>query len=881
MRSIMQISRKGTFWFLVLLFATSLVRPGSGQDYLGVLPELMKPEVAERLGLSEEQRDQIRGVVRSRSMAAVGLAAQLDEAPLDQQGALRADFGRESERLAFELLSAEQKSKVEKFRVESMGMLALEDAEVAKELNLADWQQEVIAEWRKKVQRNRRGPAAEQVRDEAERDIRSQISDSQYEMWRFLAGQISDRPADAPSPPDRQAPDQSSPVETVVAANEVQPAKSADENAFLPVEDILLEINFQDAPWSEVIKWLAAQADLSLQTSAIPPGTFTYRDRARKYPVSDAMDIINGSMLSTGHQLIRSGRILRCIDFESIPDEEIRGAFIREIADVVDDKELQRRGDYEPVTRIFSLVRLDPTEVKEDVDQLLSIQGTATAISSTGDLIVTDMARNVRAIRDMIERAEDPATARGSAVQTIPLKHITADEILMAARPLLGLEEEVNTSDEISISTTLFGTTIFAKGDADKVQILRDLVKQMDVAPEENAAIGQMETPEIRRHKVLGTDLELAYQIASQMLAGSPEVRLAKDESASQLVLQARPSEHQMIAKMLTDLQGETSDFQVIQLEKLDPQLAIAAIKKFFNLTDSSDGTDGSPVIDGDLLARQVWVKGSATQVSQIRQFLDNLEQNTRSTNPFGDKLMQIPLTGRSAERALEQAQQMWEMVGGGNRIRILTPGQSTGGGLPQKSLAPNTNEKEAAKVSTPNSKAPVREADRASTAPRGVPAAGRFVTAPQTGNSVTDELASPSDQSVSGGEIVVMQGPNGLIVSSEDPEALARFQEVMNMLASQAAFGASDPTVIYLKNIKADAAKELLETIMSGTSGSSDSGGLLGGMASSVLGGLGGGMFGAMLGGGGGSDLLGSSSGLASGDYTITADPRLNALVI
>jgi hypothetical protein len=72
-----------------------------------------------------------------------------------------------------------------------------------------------------------------------------------------------------------------------------------------------------------------------------------------------------------------------------------------------------------------------------------------------------------------------------------------------------------------------------------------------------------------------------------------------------------------------------------------------------------------------------------------------------------------------------------------------------------------------------------------------------------------------------------------------------------------------------------------LLETIMSGSAGSSSSGGgsLLGDLAGGVMGG---GMFGALLGGGGSSSTSSpSSSGLASGDYSITSDPRLNALII
>ena len=41
------------------------------QDYVGVLPELLNPEVAERLKLSEEQRDQMKKLISKRIAAAV------------------------------------------------------------------------------------------------------------------------------------------------------------------------------------------------------------------------------------------------------------------------------------------------------------------------------------------------------------------------------------------------------------------------------------------------------------------------------------------------------------------------------------------------------------------------------------------------------------------------------------------------------------------------------------------------------------------------------------------------------------------------------------------------------------------------------------------
>lgn len=854
----------GVFFALIVL-CSSQDRYVLGQDYIGVLPEMLKPELIEKLGLSEEQQSKVQELIRRRSSAAIGLSQQLREAPLDQQGEMRAAFSAESEKMGFDLLDAEQKSQLAKYRVEWMGMLSLDDPYVADSLNLADWQRQMVGEWVARVQKSRRRSSAEQTRNEAQQAIRKEISDSQWATWQVLAGQIAESDQGPPLPPEQAAPES---MQTTVATADVSAARSASENALLPVEEVRLELNFRGQPWSEVIDWLAEQADLSLQSDVIPPGSFNFHDRSRTYTVTEAMDRMNASLLSTGHTLVRSGRMLLCINFE---DQEISGEYLKEIADLVSEEELSKRGDFEPVKHIFDLNRLDPDDFKEELEQLRSVQGTIVSIPSTGQLVVTDMARNIRAMQRVVRRAEDPNSSRGASIQTFGLKHINAEEVLAVARPLLDLEEDSNTNDEIKISTDTFGTKIYAMGDSDKVQNLRDLIEQMDVAPSEEEQVVTFEKPELRRHRVVGLDLQLAYDIVSQLLAGAPDIRLAQDAGSKQLMLLARPSEHELVENTLADIAGDASDFIVIQLQKLDTQMAIAAIKKFFGLSDEAS-PDGAPVIDGDLLARQVWVKGSTTQVKQIQEFLENLEKNAASSNLLGDTVISVPLSGRSARRALDQVQELWDAQNGKNRIRFLRPSEDSGGfKLPQKSFAPNQSDKEAANLRRPRIHS---RSDSPAIPP------GRFTSVPQERASASDRPAVDEDsESTEGADILILEGAGGLIISSADKDALARFEAMLRLFADQAAYGASEPTVVYLKNITAAAAKELLEATLSGTAGSGGGGGLLGDMAGSVLGGLGGGMFGSMLGGGGG-DLL-STDGLASGDYTITADPRLNALII
>ncbi len=863
---------------LIIFFGSPLT--GYCQEYVGVLPEMLKPDVSEKLQLSDEQRDQIQKLIRSRLSAAVGLGQKLREAPLAQQAQLRREFSAESERLGFELLSDQQQGELAKYRISWMGMLSLADAEVAQAMNLADWQMDVVAKWAKQVRANRRDADAQRTRDEAERAIRKELSESQWAAWQLLAGQIDSSTAGPPVPPERL-------VEPVVAAAPAAAdlaSGSPSDNALLPVEDIQLEMNFQSQPWEEVIRWLAKQADLSLQSDVIPPGSFTYRDRSRGYSITEALDIMNASLLNTGHTLLRQGRMLRCIDFEQ--DQDMAGELLKELAEFVSAEELARRGNFEPVKYLFTLARLDPETIRPEVEQLLSIQGTLVSLPTSGQLVVTDMAGHVRAIADYIQRAEDPTSSRGASIQTFPLKHINAEEVLAVARPLLGLEEDSNISDEISISTNTFGTTMYAKGAADKIQNLRDLVEQMDQVPEEaESSVGQVEVPVLDRHKVVGIDIQLAYEVAAQLLVGSPDVKLAQDPVAKQLVLMARPSEHDLIRQTLETLAGESSDFEVIQLTRLDPQLAIAAITKFFGLTDDADGEGGGPVVDGDLLARQVWVKGSETEVSQIRLLIEKLEENASNSDILGDTIRLVPLTGASAKQALSQIERLWETRNSKNRIRILPPpSDSQGPTLPQKSFtapipAQRSTNRETSNLRTRNSRSPSRSQASKGGVRDAIPA-GRLVAFVQE-EGPAEELAAdePEDEAGEGSDIMVMQGPGGLIISSEDKDALAEFDSLLRLLADQAALGSGEPTVVYLRNITASAAKELLETVLSGSSGSSGGGSLLGDVASSVLGGFGGGLFGAMAGGGG--DLLSSAEGLASGDYTITADPRLNALII
>lgn len=887
---------KKRFGIAGILLLLSLSSWSAAQDTIGVIAEAVKPEVADKLKLTEEQRAQIQQLLKRRESEMIGLGQEIRLAPPDQRQKLRSDFRAETERQGYAILDADQRSILERLRVEKLGLLALVEPGIATILNLADWQKEIVAQQVLKANAAARNPDADKVRAEAERSIRTEISDSQFAAWQVLAG-VSTGAVGNPMPPERKP---AATVANTPAAAQTASARGTSRDK-LPVNEIRLKMNFQAMPWAEVLKWISEQADFSLQADVIPPGSFNYRDNSREYTVGEALDIMSASLLGNGYSLIRRDRMLMVVDLEAPQVKNI----VKELAEFVSPEQLDTRAAFEPVKCLFSLSRLSPEDAEKEVSKLLSLQGSVISLPSTGQIQVIDNAGMMRVVREWVKRSEDPESMRGSSIVAIPLTHITANEVLDVARPLLSLPDGANSNQDISLSTDTFGNTLFVNAKKpEDVSKLRDLVKHLDTAPGETETPGIGREPsEYKMHEIQGSDPELAFRVLSQRLSSEPDVRMELDKETNKLVVQARPSVHKEIDELLRMLSGQGSDFEVIDL-KMDTQLAIAAIEKFFGLTKSGTADPTQPIIDGDLITRRLYVKASPKQLDQIKTLITKMEASTASSD-LGGNVRVIPLPPRKVDRALEQVGQLWMATKKKNRIRIVTPTTSEQEtSFQQRALAepeaarPTSNRSSDQEDSVKEDSSPVPEpALKPAAAPhpkstsRQRATSTRFVTTqPPTEPIAEDRSPSesvrndiPTDREsaaeAEAGDIVIMPGPGGLIITSSDTAALAEFDKMLRMMMEQS-LGSAEPTFFYLKHRKAAAAKELLESILSGTSSGGGGGGGGGGLIGNVVSEVGGGLIGSLLGSGGGG-VTASGSSLTTGDVIINSDPQLNLLVI
>ncbi len=236
------------------------------------------------------------------------------------------------------------------------------------------------------------------------------------------------------------------------------------------------------------------------------------------------MDEINRILLDKGYALVRRGRMLLLVNFES----DIAKKYIAEIAELVTPESLDTRGLSDIVKVQLPLGSISPDKAEQELEKLRGPWGQVVVLPSGHLVQITDTVSKLKTIRDYLTAADGP-NGIGDVVD-IQLKNRSAEEVLQIARPLLGISETA-TDPPIRIATDLFGTRIYAMGDPSKLKQLSMIVKKVD-QPLEGSATGEaapVEKPELKTYSPGSADPSTVMDVLSTLLAGLPEVRLTTD----------------------------------------------------------------------------------------------------------------------------------------------------------------------------------------------------------------------------------------------------------------------------------------------------------------------------------------------------------------
>ncbi|MFO0871142.1 MAG: secretin N-terminal domain-containing protein [Pirellulales bacterium] len=683
--------RRTFLWTASCLLAVSgmAVSSASAQAadpaFVGLVALALEPEVAQQLKLDPEVVGKLEKLADERETAALELALEIKNLPADERAARLKPFVAESERLGLAELTAEQRTRLAQLRIFRGGLATLGEDEIAEQVGLRPEQRAEIG----KLLQSRSAELAKgtsQERDQArlryERELAGKLTREQRTAWDRLAGLAAGKPAATSTakvpaagdekttpatPSEGRNPRTRTPAGKPAAGDTSEAEEMPRPGSTGPAGEKKLKFNFRFAPWKEVLDWFATQADLSLILDAPPPGTFNYTD-SRTYTPEEAIDLINGVLLTKGYVLVRRERLVLLLNLEDeLPDP---------LVELVTPEQLDQRGRFELVRCLFPIKKLTPEDAEKEISKLIGPQGKVMTLAQSRQLLIRETAGRLRVIRDLIAAVEDPDANRNDKLTVIQLKHMTTDELLAAARPLLGIPENINSMPDgtLRISPDAAGSRLLVSGKSEWVAKLEEIATLLDVPSAKSAESKMVEEPQLEIYPCGGADPNAVLQVMQTLLAGQTEVRLAIDPKTGNLVALATLQQHATIRVTLAQMQKDASDVEVFALRRVDPQIVMVAINKLYGGDEKTSGA-GAPKVESDPAARQLFVRGTPAQIAQVRSLLEKMGES--DTSPAAEEVTDrgmvrtYPLTGRNAENLLQQLETIWPNVRP-NRIRIV-----------------------------------------------------------------------------------------------------------------------------------------------------------------------------------------------------------------
>lgn len=580
--------------------------------------------------------------------------------------------------------------------------------------------------------------------------------------------------------------------------------------------------SFDSAPWSEVLRWLAEINNLSYTVEVVPSGTLNFIDSSRTYSPKEAMDEINGQLLPIGYTLVRREQTMYIIDLDNSFDRKLIADLLSETAPA----ELDDIGRFEIAKVRFQLKSIDTEDANKQIEALIGPHGSVVTVPLARQLIVTESGGNLRTINAILTNVEK--LVGGEGMHSFRLKSATGDDVLAVAKPLLGIPAESNAAEDgsVRISTDTKGKVIYATGTPQKMSLVKQIVDQVE---SDAAASGVAEKQELISHQVKREDPKVVLRVLETLFSADPRVRM-QPRSDSILAL-ATLSQHELIKATINEVESEPTRTVVIPLRRNEPTLMVALIERMFGSSDDDDEATSAtaPIVDATFEPDRLIVRGSAAQIDQIKELLGQFGEPTgeQTQNVGGPYSRILPIPEEAMGEAIERLRSVWGTMGNGARIRVIESPSS-----PLIRVVPR--DEDIQQLPQPNGPDSVdAPGDDNTTYNFDSRSRTRLVAqfdedkkpeAKPTQAPATTPANRPAD-------IILSPTPDGLVVVSDDPDAVDRLEELLTGVGNS---GQTRYHLFHLKHVAAEEAKTLLDTLFTGNatgdaSASTDRSGALG----------------------------------------------------
>lgn len=576
------------------------------------------------------------------------------------------------------------------------------------------------------------------------------------------------------------------------AAAQTPSAQLGQPKTTTPTTQKKILFEMRDVPWTNVLEWLSNQTGLPVISSYRPTGTVNFipprtSDGPQKYTIPQVVDILN-EMLQTqpnnNYILLR-----RQASFTLWPaDKQIPPEIVPRVA----TEELADRGRTEIVSVLVQLEKLIAADLAPELKQKIGVYGEVVALSQSNQLLMQGKAGILQRIVHDLQSMESSHSGQ-SQTYTHKCKYIRASDAAAQIEKLLGdpqkvvrsgsNSQSVETVRQLKVTAEPGTNSILINGPADKIAQAKELLTKLDVG-QQPIAVGP---PFLKVHVLPTGNAEAVAKTLQEVYKDAPAMKISAI-GPNKIMVWAGPEDQMNITRQL---QGEDSTEEITSQTRLIPLSTVEAgptatmLKAMFG-----DVAKGAPYIEAETSRNAIVVKGSPQQIQEVEAAVQTI--SGVGLNGDAGKMRIITLDKGSAATLAEALGQLLPQMRQ-NPINVILPG--------------NTD------LYQPKPRKPRGVPIKPVPTPRGLES--------ETSTSTGEQLVDPQEKEpkkLPGNQkpITITAFGNKLIVSSDDPQALALVQELARLL-TQTTATEGDFEVLRLQYADATEAAKVLDEAFNG----------------------------------------------------------------
>jgi type II secretory pathway component GspD/PulD (secretin) len=397
------------------------------------------------------------------------------------------------------------------------------------------------------------------------------------------------------------------------------PDEPADKREFevRPDEEGMVQFQFRNQAWPDILKWLADVSNMTLDWQELP-ADFLNVSSHRKFTLEETRDLINRHLLARGFTILEFGNTLLVSK-----TAEINVSLVPK----VDAAMLVSLPPNRFVRISIPLRSLIASEVLAELKVLISANGSLNALSSTNRLEAMDSASNLLELLRVLQD-EQSSEALDNLAREFELLHVRASDARDQLAGFLKLEskkpqpmpmgegmemmqqqmmmmqqqqqeqmmmlqqqgqpngqqpgQSKKGKNDVLLIANVRRNSLIVHAPPDQMAIIATFVKRIDV-PGNSDSLNAL-TTRMKVYRLAALDPKKLVTSLLALDAFEPSTKIEIDEKNKAIIAYASLSDHLIIQQTIQRLDGSAREFDVIQLRRLRAEDVAGTIRTLMGI---------------------------------------------------------------------------------------------------------------------------------------------------------------------------------------------------------------------------------------------------------------------------------------------------------